>query len=60
MTSDRQCPCCEEPIESNGCGCGPSLSDAARRRRTSHTDDDLVIGLNDMRMVEDDRLADAS
>jgi hypothetical protein len=60
MTSGRRCPCCKELIEPYGCSCGPSLFDAARRRWTTRTDNDLVIGPNDVCMAEDDRLADAS
>jgi len=60
MTSDRHCHCCEELIEPYGCGCGPSPFGEAQRRRTLHTDDDLLIRLNDAFTAEDNGVADAS
>ena len=60
MTSDRRCPCCDELIDTYGCGCGPSPFGEAQRRRTLHTDNDLVIRLIDARMAEDNGVADAS
>jgi hypothetical protein len=59
MTSGRRCPCCEERIESYGCGCGPSPFGEAQRHWTLRTDDDLVIRLNDVRTAEDNDVADA-
>jgi hypothetical protein len=55
MTSDRRCPCGEELIDTYGCSCGPWRFDEPQRRRTPHTDDDLVIALNDARMAEGNR-----
>ena len=60
MTSDRRCPCCKEPIEPYVCSCGPSPFDEAQRRWNLHTDNDLVFRLIDVRMAEDNGVADAS
>jgi hypothetical protein len=60
MAFDRRCPCCEELIDSYGCSCGPSPFREAQRHRTLYTDDDVVIRLNDVRMAEDNGVADAS
>jgi len=60
MTSDRRCPCCEELVEPYGCSCGLSRPGETQRRRTLHTEDDLVIRLNDVPMADYDRLPDAS
>jgi len=59
MSSDRRCPCCEELIEPDGCICGPPPFGEAQRRWTPHTDDDLVLRLNDASIAEDNRVADA-
>jgi hypothetical protein len=60
MAFALRCPCCEELIDTYGCSCGPPRFGEPQRRGTPHTEDDLVIRLNDGLMADDDRLADSS
>ena len=60
MIVDGRCPCCEELLEPYGCSCGSSRFGETQRRWTPHTEDDLVIRLNDVPMADNGRVADAS